>query len=63
MAKADFTYPSSVSIRGYNPVYDGNKWQIKQAAEAITKAKSRFSMWAAAWCSPAPRRNCSNWPR
>ena len=39
MAKADFTYPNSVSIRGYNPVYDGNKWQIKQAAEAITKAK------------------------
>ena len=39
MAKADFTYPNSVSIRGYHPVYDGNKWQIKQAAEAITKAK------------------------
>ena len=39
MAKADFTYPNSVSIRGYNPVYEGNKWQIKQAAEAITKAK------------------------
>src|SRR5712691_3642170 len=39
MAKADFSYPSSVSIRGYNPTYEGNKWQIKQAAEAITKAK------------------------
>jgi acetolactate synthase I/II/III large subunit len=39
MAKAEFTYPSSVSIRGYNPTYDGNKWQIKQAAEAIMKAK------------------------
>ena len=39
MAKADFTYPSSVSIRGYNPTYEGNKWQIKQAAEAIMKAK------------------------
>ena len=33
------TYPSSVSIRGYNPTYEGNKWQIKQAAEAIMKAK------------------------
>lgn len=39
MNKADFTYPGSVSIRGYNPTYDGNKWQIKQAAEAISKAK------------------------
>jgi len=39
MNKADFTYPESVSIRGYNPTYDGNKWQIKQAAEAISKAK------------------------
>ena len=39
MAKAEFTYPSSVAIRGYNPTYEGNKWQIKQAAEAIMKAK------------------------
>jgi acetolactate synthase-1/2/3 large subunit len=39
MAKAEFTYPSSVSIRGYNPTYEGNKWQVKQAAEAIMKAK------------------------
>ena len=39
MDTAEFTYPSSVSIRSYNPVYEGNKWQIKQAAEAMTKAK------------------------
>ncbi|MFO0774400.1 MAG: biosynthetic-type acetolactate synthase large subunit [Nitrospiraceae bacterium] len=39
MEKAEFNYPSTVSIRGYNPTYDGNKWQIKQAAEAIAKAK------------------------
>ena len=39
MAKTEYTYPSSVSIRGYNPTYEGNKWQIKQAAEAIMKAK------------------------
>jgi acetolactate synthase-1/2/3 large subunit len=39
MNKTDFKYPASVSIRGYNPTYDGNKWQIKQAAEAIAKAK------------------------
>src|SRR5919108_3023167 len=39
MAKAEFKYPASVSIRGYNPTYEGNKWQIKQAAEAIMKAK------------------------
>ena len=39
MDTAEFVYPSSVSIRSYNPVYEGNKWQIKQAAEAMTKAK------------------------
>jgi acetolactate synthase-1/2/3 large subunit len=39
MNKADFMYPSSVSIRGYNPTYDGNKWQVKQAADAILKAR------------------------
>jgi acetolactate synthase-1/2/3 large subunit len=39
MDKAEFIYPSSISIRSYNPVYEGNKWQIKQAAEAMTKSK------------------------
>ena len=39
MEKAEFIYPNSVSIRSYSPVYEGNKWQIKQAAEAMTKAK------------------------
>ncbi|MEK9172925.1 MAG: biosynthetic-type acetolactate synthase large subunit, partial [Nitrospirota bacterium] len=39
MNKADFRYPDRVSIRGYNPTYEGNKWQIKQAVDAIHKAK------------------------
>ena len=39
MNRAEFKYPGSVSIRGYNPTYDGNKWQIKQAADAIVKAR------------------------
>ena len=39
MEKAEFIYPESVSIRGYNPTYEGSKWKIKQAAEAIMKAK------------------------
>jgi acetolactate synthase-1/2/3 large subunit len=39
MNKGDFRYPDRVSIRGYNPTYDGNKWQIKQAVDAIHKAK------------------------
>ena len=39
MEKTEFIYPNSISIRSYNPVYEGNKWQIKQAAEAMTKAK------------------------
>lgn len=37
--KAEFKYPEKVSLRGYNPTYEGNKYQIKQAAEAIMKAK------------------------
>ncbi|MEI8015112.1 MAG: biosynthetic-type acetolactate synthase large subunit [Nitrospira sp.] len=39
MDTSEFVYPSSISIRSYNPVYEGNKWQIKQAAEAMSKAK------------------------
>ncbi len=39
MDKADFKYPDSVAIRGYSPTYEGSKWKIKQAAEAIAKAK------------------------
>ncbi len=39
MNRADFRYPDSVSIRGYNPTIEGNKWQIKQAVEAIHKSK------------------------
>jgi len=37
--KADFKYPEKVQVRGYNPTYEGNKYQIKQAAEEIKKAK------------------------
>jgi acetolactate synthase I/II/III large subunit len=37
--KAEFKYPDKVSLRGYNPTYEGNKYQIKQAAEEIMKAK------------------------
>ena len=44
MNKGDFRYPQSVSIRGYNPTYEGNKWQIKQAAEAITYSPGRSTV-------------------
>jgi acetolactate synthase-1/2/3 large subunit len=37
--KAEFRYPDKVHLRGYNPTYEGNKHQIRQAAEAILKAK------------------------
>ena len=37
--KADFKYPDKVNLRGYNPTYEGNKHQIKQAAEEIMKAR------------------------
>lgn len=36
---AEFNYPDQVYIRGYNPKIEGNRWKIKQAAEAISKAK------------------------
>jgi len=39
MSVTEFNYPEKVYIRGYNPTYEGNRWQIKQAAEAIMKAK------------------------
>jgi acetolactate synthase-1/2/3 large subunit len=37
--KAEFHWPEHVDIRSYKPSVMGNKWQIKQAAEAIAKAK------------------------
>ncbi|NOY65621.1 MAG: biosynthetic-type acetolactate synthase large subunit [Nitrospirae bacterium] len=37
--KTQFVWPEHVSLRGYNPKYEGNKWMIKQAAHAIQKAK------------------------
>ncbi|OGW33534.1 MAG: acetolactate synthase, large subunit, biosynthetic type [Nitrospirae bacterium GWC2_56_14] len=37
--KAEFHWPDHVDIRSYKPSVMGNKWQIKQAAEAIAKAK------------------------
>jgi acetolactate synthase-1/2/3 large subunit len=37
--KAEFHYPDKVEIRSYSPTVMGNKWQVKQAAEAIAKAK------------------------
>jgi acetolactate synthase I/II/III large subunit len=36
--KAEFKYPETVHLRGYNPTIAGNKNQIKQAAEEIIKA-------------------------
>ncbi|GMT48151.1 MAG: acetolactate synthase [bacterium] len=37
--KTAFKWPEQVSIRSYNPTYEGNKWMIKQAARTIQKAK------------------------
>ena len=39
LQETDFQYPKSISVRGYHPTIKGNRWQIKQAADAITKAK------------------------
>ncbi len=39
VAKAEFKYPDKVDIRSYRPTLKGHMYQIKQAAEAIGKAK------------------------
>ena len=38
-SKAEFHWPDSVTIRSYNPTYEGNKYMITQAAHMIAKAK------------------------
>jgi acetolactate synthase I/II/III large subunit len=40
----EFIWPKEVNIRGYNPKYEGNKWQMKQAANEIIKAKKPVIM-------------------
>src|SRR2546430_11483235 len=40
IAKAEFKYPDKVNLRGYNPTVNGNKNQVKQAAEEIIDRKS-----------------------
>jgi len=37
-SKAEFTWPE-VTIRSYNPKYEGNKWMISKAAQMIAKSK------------------------
>lgn len=37
--KADFLWPEKIHIRSYNPIYEGNRWMITQAANEISKAK------------------------
>jgi len=39
LAKTEFNYPESVYIRSYAPSRKGNKWQLKQAAKEILRAK------------------------
>ncbi|MEK7702718.1 MAG: biosynthetic-type acetolactate synthase large subunit [Nitrospirota bacterium] len=39
LAKTEFKYPDKVSMRSYSPVMKGNRWQIKQAADEIAKAR------------------------
>ncbi len=37
--KTTFQWPEKITLRGYNPKYEGNKWMIKQAASLIQKSK------------------------
>ncbi len=38
-AKTEFKYPEEISLRSYAPILKGNKWQIRQAAQEIAKAR------------------------
>ncbi|MEC4682835.1 MAG: biosynthetic-type acetolactate synthase large subunit [Nitrospirota bacterium] len=37
--RGEFHYPETLSLRGYNPTVQGNRWQIKKAAQLIAKSK------------------------
>ncbi len=39
IAKAEFSYPETIHLKGYNPTYHGNLKQIKKVAKAIASAK------------------------
>ncbi len=39
VAKAEFKYPETIHIRGYNPTYHGNPKQIKKVVKAIVNSK------------------------
>jgi acetolactate synthase-1/2/3 large subunit len=39
VSKAEFLYPETIHLKGYNPTYHGNLKQIKKVAKAITKSK------------------------
>ncbi len=39
VAKAEFSYPETIHLRGYNPTYHGNLKQIKKVVKAIASAK------------------------
>ena len=39
MKEGSFSYPKEVSIRSYNPTYEGHKGQIKRLAKAIRNSK------------------------
>ncbi len=41
---AEFKWPDEISIRSYNPTYQGNKWMISQAARMIAKARKPVIM-------------------
>ncbi len=40
----EFIWPKEVNIKGYNPKYEGNKWQMKQAVNEIIKSKKPVIM-------------------
>ena len=37
--RGDFRYPETLTLRGYNPTVQGNRWQIRKAAQLMAKAK------------------------
>ncbi len=37
--RGEFRYPETLTLRGYNPTVQGNRWQIRKAAQLMAKAK------------------------
>ncbi len=59
--KTEFKYPEKVNLPGYNPTLEGNKYQIKQAADEILRQDNRLSTWGVGPFFPMRPLNSWSW--